>query len=662
MKALPLAALALALFGCRKSTPDAPMPSPPPPEPSATPVAAAPETPRCGRREPAHPRPAPLATSGAGGPVALARTHSTTIAYIVDEDTRLLHTVDVDAQRELASTPLAGKPGPLLLTADGRVVVALRDQNALEVFEPAEDVRAPLERLCRVETPAEPVGLAATPDGSTLLVTSRWGHALTGFAMADLSRKLSVDLPRDPYAVVTSADGRKAFVSHVAGARMSVVDLGIAEAKARVVDVGRVDFMEHTDHFPPMPMAPDGKAFSSRKSVERHARVGSQAFALARTASGRILLPEVLVETGPAGGRAGGYGDSLSAPTVLGDVSVVDEAGESVAVAPLQRGFGPSDCLLPRAAAIDEASGRVLVTCLGIDTVIAYQAGEKHPHSHERRRWKVAAGPTGIAVDTEARRALVWSQFDGVLSVVALDDPKGAPRKADAADRIPIARPPAPDLSVDLGRRLFHSAGGRRIAADGRACASCHPDGRDDALTWSSPDGPRQTPILLGRLEDTAPYGWTGEKSDLSGHFKRTIERLSGMGIRPEERDAIFAYLRSLPSPAPSADAAGAGDPQVARGATLFHAEATGCSSCHLDDDALTDHASHDVVSRTLFDVTPKFDTPSLRFIGRSAPYFHDGRYPTLLALLKGVDGTMGHTGHLSEAELRDLSAYLETL
>jgi cytochrome c peroxidase len=317
---------------------------------------------------------------------------------------------------------------------------------------------------------------------------------------------------------------------------------------------------------------------------------------------------------------------------------------------------------LPRATAMDEASGLLLVTCLGIDAVIGYQADKQHPHNHERRRWKVAAGPTGIAVDAEARRALVWSQFDGVLSVVSLDAPKGAPQKADASARISIARPPAPDLQVDLGRRLFHSAGGLRIAADGRACASCHPDGRDDALTWSSPDGPRQTPMLLGRLEGTAPYGWSGERNDLAGHFKRTLERLSGMGLRAEERDAIFAYLRSLPPPVAPEAAAAAVDPHVARGETLFHDEATGCSSCHLGDEVFTDHASHNVSSSTLFDLPGNFDTPSLRFIGKSAPYFHDGRYPTMIALLKGVDGTMGHTKHLSEADLQDLSAYLETL
>ena len=42
--------------------------------------------------------------------------------------------------------------------------------------------------------------------------------------------------------------------------------------------------------------------------------------------------------------------------------------------------------------------------------------------------------------------------------------------------------------------------GDRRISADGRVCASCHPDGREDGVAWVTPEGPRQTPMLAGRL------------------------------------------------------------------------------------------------------------------------------------------------------------------
>ncbi|HTN90702.1 MAG TPA: c-type cytochrome, partial [Sorangium sp.] len=100
----------------------------------------------------------------------------------------------------------------------------------------------------------------------------------------------------------------------------------------------------------------------------------------------------------------------------------------------------------------------------------------------------------------------------------------------------------------------------------------------------------------------------------------------------------------------------------AARGDALFHSATAGCSSCHLGDELTTDGARHDVRSATRFEAVRAFDTPSLRFVGRSAPYYHDGRYATLLALVEGVDGTMGHTAHLSAEDRRALVAYLDSL
>lgn len=57
-----------------------------------------------------------------------------------------------------------------------------------------------------------------------------------------------------------------------------------------------------------------------------------------------------------------------------------------------------------------------------------------------------------------------------------------------------------------------------------------------------------------------------------------------------------------------------------------------------------------------------RFDTPSLRFVGGTAPYLHDGRYPTVRAALTGMDGMMGHVGQLDAEELDALLAYLQTL
>jgi mono/diheme cytochrome c family protein len=240
-----------------------------------------------------------------------------------------------------------------------------------------------------------------------------------------------------------------------------------------------------------------------------------------------------------------------------------------------------------------------------------------------------------------------------------LADDKGHPPLP--AER--VAMSPSPQRKVTttaaLGRLLFHAAGDGRIARDGRACASCHPDGRDDALVWATPDGPRRSIMLAGRVQGTAPYAWSGSESDLRMHLAATFERLNGAGgVKGLELEALRAYVESLSPPvAPPARE----DALMRRGAELFASADVGCSRCHSGRMA-TDNGHHDVKSKTLADKTGEFNTPSLHLVGGGGPYFHDGRYKTLRALLaSGKDG-MGHTSALSSEDLDALEAYLRTL
>jgi len=99
----------------------------------------------------------------------------------------------------------------------------------------------------------------------------------------------------------------------------------------------------------------------------------------------------------------------------------------------------------------------------------------------------------------------------------------------------------------------------------------------------------------------------------------------------------------------------------AARGKEIFFGEEQGCSACHLGGTG-TDKATHDVRSALPIDPQKQFDTPSLRFVGGTAPYFHDGRYATLEELLSGSDDKMGHTLELSRDDMLALKAFLETL
>jgi hypothetical protein len=55
-------------------------------------------------------------------------------------------------------------------------------------------------------------------------------------------------------------------------------------------------------------------------------------------------------------------------------------------------------------------------------------------------------------------------------------------------------------------------------------------------------------------------------------------------------------------------------------------------------------------------------DTPSLRFLSGTAPYFHDGRYATIEALLADPTSRMGDLSTLSAGDRAALAAYLRSL
>ena len=129
-------------------------------------------------------------------------------------------------------------------------------------------------------------------------------------------------------------------------------------------------------------------------------------------------------------------------------------------------------------------------------------------------------------------------------------------------------------------------------------------------------------------------------------------------GRLPDEKVEAFAqYVASMKAPRRAEHAVGA---LVARGKGTFESSEAGCSSCHVGDSRFTDHEMHSLAKWSAL-----FDTPSLAFVGQTAPYFHDGRFGTLEAVVAACDEPtvkMGHTSHLDEDERRALVAYLRSL
>jgi cytochrome c peroxidase len=240
---------------------------------------------------------------------------------------------------------------------------------------------------------------------------------------------------------------------------------------------------------------------------------------------------------------------------------------------------------------------------------------------------------------------------------------------------IPPDNPMTPE-KVALGRQLFFD---ERLSFDGsKSCYDCHvcehglTDGLPKAIGAGGKQLTRSSPTLWnigyqkefywdGRspsLEKQALAAWTGgnmgakadeivAKLNAFQGYKAQFQKVFQSDATPDNVvKAISAYERTIISGNTAWDRWKAGDNTAInqsawRGWNIF--QAIKCNNCH-DGVLFTDQQYHNVgigmdakepdVGR--FKVTNKpedmgaFKTPTLRDIGRSGPYFHDGSAKTL--------------------------------
>lgn len=252
------------------------------------------------------------------------------------------------------------------------------------------------------------------------------------------------------------------------------------------------------------------------------------------------------------------------------------------------------------------------------------------------------------------------------------------------------AQPFSPELR-ELGRMLFYDP---RVSADGTvSCATCHDpnraftDGRRVAIGIDNLAGTRNTPTVLGAAYQDLQFAdgrttGAGEQSlqplvnelemgnQTVGQVMRRLESIPGyrklfrqvFGTSDvtEERfaTAIVAFESVLLSQASPADEREAGfryalSELAEEGRALFQTE--GCAECH-SGPLYTDGRFHNngaaayvrsedagragilpQEARTA-ETIRAFKTPSLREIGKTGPYLHNGSIDTLAGVVRGYN------------------------
>jgi len=299
--------------------------------------------------------------------------------------------------------------------------------------------------------------------------------------------------------------------------------------------------------------------------------------------------------------------------------------------------------------------------------------------------------PEGIVASADGR---VYVDERNTKDVAVLTVKSGAyGPDVEVTGRFPrVAHDPMP-ADLRLGQHVFYSANSDELPLTTDhwvSCAACHIEGRSDAVTWRFAQGPRDTPsnaggvLQTGFLFRTAARNkvqdyWQTIDIEQGGHFSLSVPVLAA------DLDALEQYVdHAIPYPTPPStlDAG-----QVSRGQQLF--DSLGCAGCHAGV-AFTDSGAgnptldlagplrlHDVgtcVTDGPYDdnAVPdeeghprdacRFDTPTLRGVGDSAPYLHDGRAATLKDVFRIATGMDPAASRLPDDDLDALVAYLRSL
>jgi hypothetical protein len=611
--------------------------------------------------------------------------------YIADEDRSVIRRVPLPLdERAVVVTPMPGRPAQVLATGD-LVLVTIRDPGLLLVMKAAAD--GTLAEAARVALPADAWGLAVSPDGKTAVVTSAWTHQVSVIDLDAKTVRYSLDVEREPRGVVVR-DDKVAYVSHLVGAALTRIDLE-GPGKATRIDLPPsplrtpLDVKLDASFGFSLAMSPDGKRlFAARHALGappgQAAWFGEPTVDVLMLANDKPLAPQ----------RAG---------KPLGGTALEEKIEETFLDTPLPTMVQPRAMVYRRTTktllVVSEGAHTLYeLNALAIDpaiTPIYQQALGSAPDPTEPAPTR-GGSPSGIALSPDEKLAYVWCRTTGDVALVDLttvSEARNVRIRHLADDPLPAA--------AARGRRVFHDASDP-ITSGGLACGGCHPEGRDDGHVWMEVDGPmtkapifigaatammdqpkpferhpRQTPMLAGRVAAAGPYGWHAQNDDLEARIlegtrlhrwlnpPQPWERLQTAA--KQRAGALTEYLRTglVPPPRPERPLT----PQEERGRVVFTSEETRCAGCHVPATEYTNRVAVPIKQPALAataafsaEESDAFKTPSLLFVGGTAPYYHDGRASTLEALIAGNEDRMGKTSQLSEEDRAALVAFLRTL
>ena len=506
-------------------------------------------------------------------------------------------------------------------------------------------------------SPCAPV---VSPDGKTVYVMNRFANKVSVVDASAMKVVKTIPVLREPFAAGLGAGGKLLFVANmlpycaatndVVAASVSVIDTAAGTAKHVMLPNGSTGVRG-------LGTSPDGKSIYVTHTMGRYQLPTTQlergwmntaALSVFDGETGAYVNTVLLDDVDRGGANPWGVTVTADGKTLLVahagtcELSIIDRAALHDRLAKAAKG--------------ESASG-IVKSAEDVPNDLAFLV------SIRRRVLAGGDGPRGLLA--LGRTVMTALYFTDAVSTFALDDALATAKVEQVA--------PKTDLTKDRVRRgemLYND--GSMCFQQWQSCASCHPDGRIDALNWDLlNDGmgnPKQSRSdLLSYC--TPPTMITGIRKDMHTCNRAGLIHIQFV-TRPEEDvhcfDAYCTQMKAVPSPYLVDGKLSA---RAQRGAKLF--QQAKCATCHLPDakgpageTLWTDLKLYDLGLGTGTEVGRKFKTPTLAECWRTAPYLYDGRALTMEEVLTTANpgDKHGETSKLSAEEIKDLAEYVLSL
>ncbi len=587
-----------------------------------------------------------------------------------------------------APPALAGSSNSLMdVSADGSRLIVANSDNGTVSFVDLKTRKV----LNEVKVGDKPEGVSWI-DGNRLAAVTVYREDRVVFVDASTGVVSTIEVNNEPYGIVVTRDGTRAYVTHEYPGKVSEIDLQNRKV-IRQMDAGSMvrgialasdeQRLYVTEFYTGILNAIDlktGKLVDSWKGhttdnlsrqVVVHPRRPKAYTTHIRSIVNMIdgagsIFPQVSIcDLVPAGKNA--RRNSIAMDTYNG-VYVVTNPWESALSPDGKR-------LYTIYAGTDDVN---------VSTVIDDDYKEIERYGRPRQLGK---NPRAIRVSPDGKEVYVSNTLDFTVTVHAADS-------MSLLKTIKVCEPPKSPEWV-RGKILFNTAKYPLSSRRWVACVSCHPDGHSDGRVWRNPEGLRKTPSLMG-LAHTHPLHWSADRDEVQD-FEYTIRSklMRGAGLyrgsmkskvgftpveleealagKSKDLDALAVYSNSFDfTLSPHILGPGKLSPEAERGKALFFDKTVACATCHggpyySDSSLKKPFKVHDVGTGNDDPgekIGPNYDTPTLLGVYRTAPYLHHGKAKTLRDVLTtcNKDDRHGKTSHLKPGQLDDLVAFLKAL